>query len=824
MKHLYTLLFSATLLLAGTQAKAQCNPVFYDGFESGSYSPTWTVGTDMTATVTTNSPASGTYRLEGTGGNLTHLNGASTSFTAATPTQISWWIYPTANGSTNYFVAGNSSVSATSCIVFCYWAGASNAIRFVAASNIDVPEVAGFWYHIELRNINWSAHTFDIYINNSLQATAFPFRSNTQNNISRVHLYNYNSGAAAWDDITIGTGASPVLSNVSTNATCFGSTNGAIDLSVSGGATPYTYAWSNSANTQDISGLAAGTYSVSVTDNNGCVTTATNINITQPTALSFSSSNTMVSCFNGSNGAADVTVSGGTPGYTFAWSNSAMTEDLTSLTAGTYSVTITDNNGCTQVDSVSITEPTAVSATASSTPLSCSGFADGSLSVSASGGTPGYTYMWNNGGFTPTMSNITFGNYTCTVTDVNGCTTTANTTITQPSPITTSFSSTTIACNGGTGSLTASATGGTPGYTYVWSNGPATDINSGIAAGTYTVTVTDNNGCTQVDSIALTQPAALTISSSFTDVLCNGGTTGDAMVTVGGGTPSYTYAWSNGATSADNNGIGAGMYIATATDSNGCTITTTVTITEPTAISVSTTPSNPTSCANPDGMIDASVSGGTPGYTYSWSNSDTTQDISNLGGGAYQLTVTDANGCTSMTSVTLNGPALPNVTLNIVFPGVGDSLCITDGARPLNGESPAGGTWSGTGVSGSNFTASTAGLGVHPVTYTYTDQNGCTNTAIDNITVITCVGFEEQAIDQRIQLFPNPAHDAATLEINGLNEPVRVELFNAIGERVDSWMMNQSIMTVNLNDKANGVYLLNVYTPQGIVTKKLIKE
>ncbi|MDR7212711.1 T9SS type A sorting domain-containing protein, partial [Flavobacterium piscis] len=301
-----------------------------------------------------------------------------------------------------------------------------------------------------------------------------------------------------------------------TNVSCNGGTNGSASVSPSGGTPGYTYSWSPSGGTAaTATGLAAGSYTVTITDANGCTATR-NYTITQPSAISTATgSQTNVSCNGGTNGSASVSPSGGTPGYTYSWSPSGGTAaTATGLAAGSYTVTVTDANGCTATRNYTITQPTAIStATGSQTNVSCNGGTNGSASVSPSGGTPGYTYSWSpSGGTAATATGLAAGSYTVTVTDANGCTATRNYTITQPTAISTATGSqTNVSCNGGTnGSASVSPSGGTPGYTYSWSpSGGTAATATGLAAGSYTVTITDANGCTATRNYTITEPAAI---------------------------------------------------------------------------------------------------------------------------------------------------------------------------------------------------------------------------------------------------------------------------------------------------------------------------
>ncbi|MES2798567.1 MAG: hypothetical protein V4638_01005, partial [Bacteroidota bacterium] len=329
------------------------------------------------------------------------------------------------------------------------------------------------------------------------------------------------------------------LSALATNVTCFGAANGSINLTVTGGAAPTGYVWSNGPTTQDIASLAPGSYSVTVTDANGCTGILTQA-ITQPALLTSSiTSQTNVACFGASTGSVTVAGAGGTTAYQYALNagpNQA-SGTFSGLVAGTYTVTVTDFNGCVVNQTVTITQPAAaLTLSATQVNVLCFGGATGSINLTPAGGTPAYTYTWSNGANSQDISGLVAGTYTVNVHDVNGltggCAATLSVTITQPAaPLTVSTTQVNILCNGGTtGSIDLTPAGGTAPYTYSWSNGAVTQDLTGIAAGTYTVNVTDANGltggCFATTTVTITQPAApLTVTSTRVNVLCFGAST-----------------------------------------------------------------------------------------------------------------------------------------------------------------------------------------------------------------------------------------------------------------------------------------------------------
>uniref|UniRef100_UPI0025EE4154 T9SS type A sorting domain-containing protein n=1 Tax=uncultured Chryseobacterium sp. TaxID=259322 RepID=UPI0025EE4154 len=288
-------------------------------------------------------------------------------------------------------------------------------------------------------------------------------------------------------------------------------------------------------------------------------------------------------CNGASNGAINLTPAGGTAPYTFNWGGGVTTEDRTGLAAGTYTVVITDANGCTATVNATVTQPTTLSAAVTQTNVLCNGGSTGTATVTVTGGTAPYTYAWSpSGGTAATATGLSAGTYTVTVTDANGCTLTRTVTIIQSSAVSGTTVVTNVACNGASnGAINLTPAGGTAPYTFNWGGGVTTEDRTGLAAGTYTVVITDANGCTATVNATVTQPTALTATTSQTNIACNGGSTGTATITVTGGTSPYTYSWSpSGGTGATASGLVAGTYTVNVTDANGCTLSRTVTITQ----------------------------------------------------------------------------------------------------------------------------------------------------------------------------------------------------------------------------------------------------
>jgi gliding motility-associated-like protein len=533
--------------------------------------------------------------------------------------------------------------------------------------------------------------------------------------------------------VTNATGETVTITGT-TNVLCNGGANGSINTNTTGGTLPYNYAWSNGQTNANATGLSAGTYTITVTDANGCVATAS-ATITQPTAVTVTTGAPVnVLCNGGANGSVTATGGGGTPAYNYSWSNGQTGSSATGLSAGTYTVTVTDANGCTATASATITQPTAVTVTTGA-PVNvlCNGGANGSVTATGSGGTPAYNYSWSNGQTGSNATGLSAGTYTVTATDANGCTATTTATITQPTALTLTTTTIQSTCGKSNGSASATAGGGTPAYNYTWSTGQTGSNATGLSAGTYTVTTTDANGCTLTTTAVVSNAVAETVTiTTVTNVLCNGGNTGGCGPTVTGGTPAYTYSWSNGQTNSNATGLSAGTYTLTVTDANGCVATATATVTQPTLLTVTTSaPTNVLCNGGNNGSDVATAGGGTIPYAYSWNTIpvQTSSNATGLTAGTYTITVTDANGCTATASTTITQP--PALTLSAAgFPvscnggNNGQTTAIPGGGTP-----PYNYSWSN-GVT----TANANNLAAGNYTITITDANGC---SIDTTVTVT---------------------------------------------------------------------------------------
>ena len=347
---------------------------------------------------------------------------------------------------------------------------------------------------------------------------------------------------------------------------------------------------------------------------------------------------------------------------------------FSNLAAGTYNVRVKENKGgCYTEQTVTINQPsTPFTAYAIKVDVNCYGASTGSIDATVSGGTSPYTYSWSNGtsvvGTTVDVSNLPAGTYTLTVTDSKGCSTTTSATIVQPAAaLSASNTKVDVNCYGAsTGSIDATVTGGTSPYTYSWSNGTSvvgTTVDvSNLPAGTYTLTVTDSKGCSTTTSATIIQPAAIVTGVVIMNAKCNGESNGSVDLTVSGGTGEFSFLWSNGSTEEDLSGLAAGSYSVTITDANGCIANANAIVGQPLVLSANATKVDVKCFDGSDGSINLTVTGGTAPYTYSWSNGAIIKDISGLVAGSYNVTITDANGCTTTVSTTVGQPSDPLAT------------------------------------------------------------------------------------------------------------------------------------------------------------------
>lgn len=424
----------------------------------------------------------------------------------------------------------------------------------------------------------------------------------------------------------------------------------------------------------------------------------------------------------------------------YLWSTGSADASITAA-SGMYWVQVADTNGCSSSDTIFVSQSLALNTNMIATDVSCYGGTNGSAEAVVSGGTAPYSYSWSTSSTAAITDSLAVGSYTVTVTDSMGCVRMDSIQVTGPVLLNAAISAfTNVGCYGGnSGTATVMASGGTNPYHYSWSSGDTSNVATALPVGNYTVTVTDSNACTALDSVTIISPAQLSVSFSINNITCNGGNDGSLAAVVSGGTNPYSYSWTSGSTTDTAVALSAGDYILTVTDSNNCVVLDTATVQEPLAISIVITPT-PTDCDTATGTATAVPANGTSPYAYVWTTTtpQTNATATGLDVGTYTVTVTDTSGCTqveqvniiSKTGTTVSVAANPT-TINqseqtqLLAAGAGTYLW-----------TPA------TNLSCTDCQSSTASPN-QTTTYcvTLTDNNGCTDSACVTITVENPCGY-----------------------------------------------------------------------------------
>ncbi len=637
-------------------------------------------------------------------------------------------------------------------------------------------------------------------------------------------------GCAKTDTVIINSPVSFTSSVTTTQSNC-GQCNGTAAAHVGGGVGPFSYLWNNGMTADSIFDLCSGNYSVTITDSGGCAVLRSAL-VGGTSSVATNVISTSLNCNSVCSGSAGVTPLTGTAPFTYLWQPGGVTTaSISNVCADTFVVTTTDANGCAKSDSIIITEPTSLAVTISSvTNVLCNGNNNGSASLTASGGTPPYTYAWlPAGGNSASASNLTAGNYSMTVTDANFCDHIVNINISEPPALTAFTSSSAASCGSSNGTATCTPSGGTPPYTYVWSpvGGNASTATS-LPAGNYSVTVTDSNHCTQTANVAVNNSGAPTLTlQSSTNILCHGDSTGSASVNISGGTPPFTYSWSpSGGNAASASNLAAGNYLLTVNDGNNCISTINVTITEPDAIALNLLTTNVSCFGGCDGAAITNAMGGAGAYIYQWCDTSTSSSLNGLCALSCNVQVTDANNCLVSQSFTITQPATP-VVLSIAHADASCAGCPDGWASAVvnGGNSPYLYLWN-------TIPPQTTALISNLLQGTYvvcvTDGNNCT--VCDSILVLDAsVGVNELPKQSSpVYVYPNPLSNSASFIFSlSKRQKVLLQVFDARG-KLTCELVNESriggdhIIKLNATDLSEGVYQYHFQTEERVQVGSLI--
>ena len=514
---------------------------------------------------------------------------------------------------------------------------------------------------------------------------------------------------------------------VSTQKVCLGELTSAT-ANITGGTAPYQIEWSNGQSGETAEDLEANTiYEIEVTDANGCKTSA-NFNIeifAIIEALNFATED--ASC-NESNGSLTAMVMGGTPPFSYDWSTDETGSEIENLAAGTYSLVVTDANGCTAMNTVEIQDAGAPNITLSATAPNCN--EEGTIAANVSGGTPPYSYDWSTDETGENIQISEGGNYILEVTDASGCKSMENIEVEANTDLPSIEVTTDQPCGDGVGSASASISGGTPPYTIEWGNGDTGENASDLATSVfYNVMVTDANGCSESRTFTVEPLAGIeNLEANSVEATC-GLENGSISLQVVGGTPPYSYDWDTGETSAMIEDLAGGIYSVMVTDANGCSIMRAVEVEASDSPTIDIQAEN-AKCNEENGRAVASIAGGTPPYSINWDTGETSETIEDLAAGTYVLTIVDANDCEATQSVVIEAEDAPDASFFVPF-----EFCVEDGEMVMTALQTAGGTFAVNGepIEGNLWTPESTGT----VTVSYTvTENGCTSMEEQSVEII----------------------------------------------------------------------------------------
>jgi PKD repeat protein len=606
--------------------------------------------------------------------------------------------------------------------------------------------------------------------------------------------------------ISIGQPDSISLLSSVTDVSCFGFNNGSINLNPTGGTSPYTYSWSNDSTSKDIIGVLAGKYHVTVRDQNNCQIADTFI-VNQPAVLSILSAVQNPSCFGFQNGSIQLSLSGGVQPYSYSWSIDSTSKDVSGLAAGTYWVSLTDHNNCKNSDTIIVTEPVALEHSFDVKNVSCFNGSDGKITLSVTGGTAPYSYLWSNDSTSKDVASLQANDYVVDVTDHNGCTFSDNTSVLEPDKLVMFLDKTDVLCYGGTsGSINTTVFGGTEPYSFNWSTGATTKDLTNLKAAGYSLLATDYNNCTINDSVSVYQPDSINILSQVNDASCFGLSDGSISITPWGGLPPYSYSWSNSAITKDLDAVPSGDYTLNFKDDNKCPVVVNLTIKQPDAFSAGFYVGDASCFNGNNGYIKLTVSGGTEPYSLLWSNEQTIADISQLTAGTYSVAVIDAHSCALTDSATVNQPG--PVTSGFTFQSSEAVATFTNTSSNASYNWDFGDGYTGTDTNPVHTFSQTGVYKVCLKTY-----NNCDTVVSCDSVSITISTRISNAIDKNtVSIYPNPSSGFINIERTMSVVTSSWKILDQTGRTVITGeiVAGERIIQVDLSVLANGIYYLRM--------------
>ena len=596
---------------------------------------------------------------------------------------------------------------------------------------------------------------------------------------------------------------SPIISTLSTaNISCNGLCDGQISSSISGGVNPYFFSWNNNTNSNNIDSICAGTYTLTITDNNNCIESLSST-IIEPNPISINIDSLFnITNYDGNDGAIYISPNGGSGQLSINWSNDngllSNNEDISNLIAGFYYLEIIDTNNCSYTDTIELNQPSSLWMNLDfSVNTSCFDSCNGKINISVNGGDSSYIFTWTGpNNFTSNnedLTNLCYGEYIIILDDgITILTDTFN--IYQPQPIISTLIVDSILCHNDSTQAEINIWGGTQPFSYNWSNG-SNNYFTNYGSGNHSIQVIDINGCMITDSFSLINPDSIISINNVSNTSCFGGNDGNVVINVlSGGNPDYSYSNDNGVTYQSSNifnNLTAGNYTFLVSDINGCLSSTSAIIMEPDAINSNTNSVDASCYGYCDGIVSVNASGGTPPYSYSWSNGN-----NNLCAGFYNVTITDFNNCIAINSAIVNepNPILINIWIDE------NNLVATSGFSSYQ--------WylsDGTLIPGATSNIfEPSSIGEYYVMVTNNDCEETSYTIDYNIS-----GLE--ILENKIKIYPNPTN--GIINIKTINDINNITILNYLGNqllRVENKNNNQDIKRIDLSNFVKGIYFIQI--------------